>query len=246
MGKVTVISSGKGGTGKSTVAVGLAAAFSSIGNKVLLVDFNQGTRSLNSLVAPDGDVVFDLNDVINNKVNLATAVCCSDVYENVFLLSASLSVAELDCNAVEKFFIAVSEKYDNVIVDIQQNFIVEVKSAFPFGTDVLVVSECNRVSLEACNNLFKNLEICEKLKYKLILNKFNRNKILKFKLNIDKMIDIVGVSLIGIIPYDKHLENIYLAKKRKRINKGRVKYAFSRIAARLIGLVYPLPKIKDI
>ena len=67
MGSVTVITSGKGGVGKSTVSVGLARALADRGRKVLLIDCDSGLRSLDRLTGTDKELVYDLSDVFSGR-----------------------------------------------------------------------------------------------------------------------------------------------------------------------------------
>ena len=67
MGKIFAVTSGKGGVGKSTVSVGLGLAFSHLGQKVLLVDMDEGLRCLDLMLGLDETTVFDLSDILMGK-----------------------------------------------------------------------------------------------------------------------------------------------------------------------------------
>ena len=67
MGRIFAVVSGKGGTGKSTVSVGLAAAFSAFGHRVLVIDLDTGLRCLDMLFGVQEDIVFDLGDVLAGR-----------------------------------------------------------------------------------------------------------------------------------------------------------------------------------
>ena len=73
MGKIIVLISSKGGSGKSTVAVGLATAFSNEGKKVLLIDADEGARCLDSMLAVDSDTLFDISDVLKGNADISSA-----------------------------------------------------------------------------------------------------------------------------------------------------------------------------
>ena len=242
MGSVAVVSSGKGGTGKSTVAVGLAAAFASVGRKVLLIDMNIGARALDKLTVFDGNIVFDLSDVINKNVGLNSAVYSIDVDGNAYMLAAPLNYEEFNDESVENLILQASADYDRVIVDISPELLKKHREVFPYGSQLLFVSDCDVISLGLCNSLAGELGNDERFSLYIIFNRFNKKHISKYKLNIDMMIDISGLQLIGIIPEDKNLKKKYY--KHEICKYGRSGPAFFRIAARLDGVDYPLPKIR--
>ena len=101
MGKVFGITSGKGGVGKSTVSVGLALAFADLGEKVLLVDMDEGLRCLDLMLNVDKTAVFDLSDVLSGT-DLNDAIYPSPLNENISLIPAPSRVGLVDAFELAK------------------------------------------------------------------------------------------------------------------------------------------------
>ena len=91
MGAVTVITSGKGGVGKSTISVGLGAALARRGRRVLLVDGDAGLRSLDHMLNVDSKLVFDISDIILGNCEPIRAIYSCEI-PGLFLLSAPNSI----------------------------------------------------------------------------------------------------------------------------------------------------------
>ena len=91
MGLVTVITSGKGGAGKSTVSVGLGCTLAKNGKRVLLIDGDAGLRSLDAMLGVDKELVFDISDIVNGNCEPIKAIYSCEEYtglNNLFLLPA--------------------------------------------------------------------------------------------------------------------------------------------------------------
>ena len=118
MGMVTVITSGKGGTGKSTVSVGLAAALVRRGNRVLLIDCDAGMRGIDLMLGVSSDLVFDIADVINGSCPPASAIYpCKNMAE-LYVLPAPQSVHdELSPYLMRQLTNILRKYYDHIIID---------------------------------------------------------------------------------------------------------------------------------
>ena len=118
MGQVTVVTSGKGGAGKSTVTAGLGCALARLGRKVLLVDADAGLRSLDLLLGIGGAAVYDIADVFAGNCEPIRAIYPSPICSGVFVAPAPVSLEQLcapeDMRLLCRGF---SRYYDDVIID---------------------------------------------------------------------------------------------------------------------------------
>ena len=89
MGKVIVVTSGKGGVGKTTSTAALGAALARGGQKVVVVDFDVGLRNLDLVMGAERRVVFDLTNVVQGTVNVADALLIDERLDTLYLLAAS-------------------------------------------------------------------------------------------------------------------------------------------------------------
>ena len=117
MGKVFAVTSGKGGVGKSTVAVGLGLAFCQKGEKVLLIDMDEGLRCLDLMLGLDKSTVFDLADILMDKEPEQAIYQC-ETEKNLYLIPAPAKQGMIDyfslstarCKHFKRFFIAMKKK----------------------------------------------------------------------------------------------------------------------------------------
>ncbi len=237
------ITSGKGGTGKSTVAAGLGLTFAAIGKKTLLIDMDEGLRCLDLMLGVEKELVFDLSDILGGR-DTDDAVYPVPNTDNLFLIPAPDSPDKIGADSFRAFVEEVLKEYDVVILDFPAGVDFSLYSSLPKQTALLAVCNPDPVSVRDA------AAVCELLPFppthtKLIVNKFVYKNILKGLYgNIDSIIDNSGFQLIGVIPQDEELS--YFAVKHKLKRNGRGFAAFRRIVNRLCGKHELLPNPKKI
>ena len=242
MGKIYATTSGKGGVGKSTVAVGLAFAFANMGERVLLVDMDEGLRCLDLLLGVDGSAVLDLADVLGGTpIEDAAYVCGND---NVHLITAPMNTGAIDREIFTRFAKTASFVYDVVIFDFPAGLDFSLYTALPKHTLFLTVATPDPVSVRDAAAVSERLH-SNGLGSRLIINRFAFKDALRHKQkNIDGIINTATLRLLGIVPDSKELNALSLTHK---INKRcRAMKAFLRIAGRLMDKNIPLKKLKKI
>ncbi|MDP4119447.1 MAG: AAA family ATPase [Bacillota bacterium] len=239
MGKVIVIASGKGGTGKSTVTVGLGLSLVRNKKKVLLVDCDSGMRGLDIMLGIEKKLVFDISDLVSGACNIDSAVYpCPDI-NNLSLIAAPLNAHdELSPFVFKKLIDSLRENYDYIIIDspggVGKGFEV---SFFPADA-AIIVSNAEPTSLRGCVNVKRKLLNHDFKDIRLVINRFSKAKFIKmgFYEDLDNVIDVAETQLIGIIPDD--------IKTASMIQKGHpndVKSsAFENLAKRVQGQNVPL------
>lgn len=238
---VLVVTSGKGGVGKSTVCVGLASSFCRNGKQVLLIDTDEGMRCLDGMLGISQDVMLDLSDAQKSPSEYKLAVT---PVESVSGLSVMAAPSEFGAIIPEKFgeVIEFAQKdYDVVMVDCPAGVDEKYYSALPLDSKVLVVTNSDAAAVNGAMNasiMVKRLGIGN---VRLIVNKFSCKKVGRLHDNIDAIVDKTGMGLIGIVPYDEEI--IKSSAKSRPSEWGRGSMAFSRIAARINGARILLPKV---
>lgn len=242
MGKVFATTSGKGGVGKSTVAVGLAFSFARAGERVLLVDMDEGLRCLDLLLGVDDSTVLDLSDILGG-CDIEDAVYKSKI-ENLELIPAPATTGKIDPARFKEFAKQVHHLYDTVIFDFPAGLDFSLYSLLPKNTVFLCVAVCDPVSVrDAAATGTALLDLG--LKARLIINRFSFKENLRRKhKSIDGVIDSSYLRLLGIVPESDELNTLSCTHKIKR--RGRPSKAFCRIAKRLSGDPIPLKNIKKI
>ncbi len=243
MSKVFAITSGKGGVGKSTVSVGLATALAETGNKVLLVDMDEGFRCLDLMLGVDKEAVFDLADILNGR-EIDDALYSCDEAERLWLIPAPAKSDSIDSEDFKGFVENILDKFDILIFDFPAGINLSLYSALPKGSLFLTVAVPDPVSIRDAAQISRELSEV-KIPARLIINRFIYKQSRKFGYkNIDSIIDSSGIRLIGIVPESEELACLSVTHKIKK--RSRAKNAFKRISSRLLGEQLLLPKLKKI
>ena len=243
MGICLATTSGKGGTGKSTVSCGLSIAFAKMGKNVLLVDMDEGLRCLDLLLGVDHKVVFDLSDILAGS-SISDGTYTLPQNSLISVIPAPRQIGSINAEALSQFAEKVKSIYDIVIFDFPAGLDFSLYSSI--GDDVQFLTICNGdpVSVRDAAAVCASLPITKKAA-RLIINRFDAEYIKKkIYSNIDDIIDISGFRLLGIVPYCRELMLLSITQNLNK--KTKAFKALNRIAKRLLGEEVRLPKIKKI
>ncbi len=242
MGICVCVTSGKGGTGKSTVSSALAFAFSDMQKRVLLIDLDEGLRCLDLMLGVDASIVFDLSDVLSGGDFSNSTYSIPNT--NITLIPAPRNINSIVPDAFGQLIKKTVDIYDVVILDFPAG--VDFTLLEAVGNNALTVAVCNpdpisvRDAAQVCSNLPSSAN-----EPRLVINRFDKEFIKKgIYSNIDDIIDMSGIRLLGIIPFDRELMLLSVNHKLKR--KGRALSAAGRIASRLCGNEVRLPNPEKI
>ncbi len=238
MTKVIVITSGKGGVGKTTTAVNLGAAINFFGKDVLVIDGNLSTPNVGvHLGSPE--VPINLNHILNKE---------ADVFEGVYehesglkIIPSSLSIKELEKLKPEKLkdFVKDFKKVveDYVIVDCAAGLGNEALSSIKIADELVLVSN---PEMPAITDALKAIKIAEQLKKDIkgvIMTRVKRNHI---ELQPTTVREMLEVPILGMVPEDESVaESLNLKDAVVHTHpKSRAARAYKEIAANLIGEEY--------
>lgn len=245
MSKVITVTSGKGGTGKSTIATGLAVSLINRGNTVLIIDCDAGMRSLDILLGVSEQVVFDISDVIRGSCTIENAVYKCPQDRKLYFIPAPHNADEvLSPEIFKKLVQVLKRRFDYVIIDAPAGIGLGFETAVAPADLVLVIANTEPTSLRGCGNVRVRLGELNKNKIRLVINKFNyrdfKNEAIYY--NLDEIIDIAGIQLLGIVPEDKYFAAITQRGELIEDITDAVK-ALDCIAARIEGESVPLSVI---
>jgi septum site-determining protein MinD len=248
MNSVIVITSGKGGVGKSTVTAGLGTALAARGRRVLLIDGDAGLGSLDLMLGVAEHRVFDIADVISGAAEPDKAVYVSAFEPNLFLMPAPGTEEDVVSPDIMRQFVTVlSRYYDHILIDspagVGQGFL----SACASAGRALVVATPDPVCLrDAAQTRLRLLEAGIR-QQRLVVNRFSAAQ---FRArgsygDMDSVINAAGIRLIAVVPEDPKLAASALGSERMP-EKSPGALALGRLAARLEGEVIPLPPLQKI
>ena len=242
MGIATVITSGKGGVGKSTVAVGLGRALAQRGRRVLLVDCDAGLRSLDRMTGTEENLVFDIADVVFARCSPAEAIYPYGGAEGLFLMPApSLGEDMIRPGVMKKLVPLLKRYFDHVLLDSPAGVGSGFRSAASGADRALVVCNPDPVCVRSAGvarELLGKLGVPE---MRLVINRFNRELFRETDAysDLDGVIDGAGIRLMGVVPEDFALAASFLQGKSAREDSPGMK-ALCRVAGRLEGETIPL------
>lgn len=263
MGIATVITSGKGGVGKSTLSVGLGRALAARGRRVLLVDCDAGLRGLDRLSGTEDGLVYDVSDVVFGRCSPAQAIypCRTqdapedgakakkaepggqEASEGLFLLPAPVHVEDMVRPPVMRQLVPLLKRYyDYVLLDSPAGVGVGFQSAACAADRALVLCGPDPVSVRSAASVRLLLQQLGVTDMRLVINQFDRGLFRETGVfsDLDGVIDAAGIRLGGLVPMDHSLAAAFL-RGRPAPEDSPGMLAMSRAAARLEGENVPLP-----
>lgn len=244
MGTVSVVTSGKGGAGKSTVAAGLGCALAKRGRKVLLVDGDAGLRSLDLMLGVGGGAVYDMADIFAGNCEPIRAIYPSPVCSGVFVVPAPVSLDQL-CSPedMRRLCRGFALYYDQVIVDCPAGVGQGFEAAVAGAERSLVVTTPDMVCARDAQIVSRLLEE-RRIPAKLIINRLRSAPVINGLMpDVDEIIDTAGLQLIGILPEDEAVA-VANANGRPLPADCHASLCFDNIARRFEGEEVPLAKLE--
>ena len=210
MGKVLVLTSGKGGVGKTTSTAALGAALAQSGNTVAVVDFDVGLRNLDLVMGAERRVVFDFVDVIEDAAKLSQALVRDKRLDTLWLLPASQTRDKnaLTADGVAHVITELRQKFDWVICDspagIERGAMLAMRHAdaavIVTNPEISSVRDSERIIalLDASTKKAEQGEMVEK---HLLITRYDAARVGKREmLSIEDVLEILSVPLVGVVP----------------------------------------------
>lgn len=248
MSRTIVVTSGKGGVGKSSMSINIGYALANSGHKVCLIDADFGLKNLDVMMGLENRVIYDLKDVIENKCSLKQILVKDKRMESLFLLPAckSLSFENLNVDYMIALIERLKEEFDYILIDSPAGVEKGFQYASRLSKEAIVVVTLDVVSLRDADRVVGLLLKQGVHQLHMLVNKYNEEDIHKGRcLSLKEAYDILSIPLIGIV-YDDHL-------MLEANNKGMPVYmnktiplytCFDRIIKRLNGQNIPFQKYK--
>jgi septum site-determining protein MinD len=210
MSKVIVVTSGKGGVGKTTSTAALGAALAQAGQKVAVVDFDVGLRNLDLVMGAERRVVFDLINVVQGVAKLPQALIRDKRLETLWLLPASQTRDKdaLTEDGVASVIKELREKFDWVICDSPAGIERGATLAMRFADTAVVVTNPEVSSVRDSDRIIglldsktERAEKGQRIDKHVLITRYDAQRAARGEmLNIADVLDILSTPLLGIIP----------------------------------------------
>lgn len=250
MGKVIVITSGKGGVGKTTTTANLGTGLAALGQKVCLVDTDIGLRNLDVVLGLENRIVYDLLDVVEGNCRVKQALIKDKQFGERLVLLPAAQTREKDAVKPEHMVELMSqlkEDYDFIILDSPAGIEHGFKNAIA-GADLAIVVTTPEVSaVRDADRIIGLLEAAELYDPKLIINRVRPDMVRKGDMmDIHDIDDILAIPILGVVPDD---EDIIVSTNRGEPvvtdKKSRSGQAYRNIVRRILGEEIPLMDLQE-
>lgn len=206
MGEVIVITSGKGGVGKTTTTANIGAGLAKLNKKVVVIDTDLGLRNLDVVMGLENRIVYNLVDVIEGNCRLKQALIKDKRYESLYLLP---SAQTRDKSAVSPFQMKkltqeLMEEFDYVLLDCPAGIEQGFHNAIAGATRALVVATPEVSAIRDADRIIGLLEKNRIPKIDLIINRIRIDMVKRGDMmSVEDVSEILSVDLLGVIPDDE-------------------------------------------
>ncbi|SHJ47058.1 septum site-determining protein MinD [Hathewaya proteolytica DSM 3090] len=249
MGESIVVTSGKGGVGKTTTTANIGTALASLGKKVVVVDGDTGLRNLDVLMGLENRIVFNILDVIEGRCLLRKALIKDKRFDGLFLLPTA-QCRDKDDIAQEQMLKIVNElkeEFDYVLIDCPAGIEQGFENSIAGANRALVVVNPEITSIRDADRVIGKLDARGVSDHSVIVNRINFEMSQNGDmLGIEDIVDCLAVKLIGVVPEDRGVtvstnkgEPIVLS------NETNAGIAFMNIAKRITGEDIPIHRFDN-
>ena len=246
MGTAIVVTSGKGGTGKTTLTAGISSCLAALGRRVLCVDLDIGLRNLDLSLGMSDRAMMDFSDVVEGRCSLKRGAVEHPDIRGLFLLTAPLYLPpeRISARQMAQFLSQAKEEFDYILVDSPAGTGSGFRLAAA-GADRAVVVTTNdpsalRDAQRAVAELSRTLSDIH-----LIMNRIQPRLLRKLHTTIDDAMDTAGLPLLGVVPEDSKVALALGTGQPLVLTTGKgASLACLNIARRIEGQRIPLMKIR--
>ncbi len=249
MGEVIVVTSGKGGVGKTTTVANLGSALALLNQKVAVIDTDIGLRNLDVLMGLDDCVVYDIIDVVKETCTLEQGLIQDNQLTNLFLLSASQTKEKSDLTPEEMATLAqtLAEKFDFVLVDCPAGIEEGFQNAIAGAQQGIVVITPDFPSLRDADRVIDFLTANGIEQIQLLINRYRPNLVTSgSQYPISEIEEMLGYDVLAIVPEDD--EALISASQGKPVvhqQEAKSGQAYRNAARRLLGESVPFLSLEE-
>lgn len=251
MGEAIVITSGKGGVGKTTTTANVGTALAILGKRVCLVDTDIGLRNLDVVMGLENRIIYDLVDVVEGRCTVQKALVKDKRFDDHLYLLPAAQTSDKSAVSPERMKQLIDElkqDYDYVLIDCPAGIEQGYRNAVAGADEAIVVTTPEVSAVRDADRIIGLLENEEHIKPpRLIINRIRSHMVKNGDmLDVDEIVMHLSIDLLGVIADD---ENVI-----KSSNKGepivldpnsKASIAYRNIARRILGESVPLQSLEE-
>jgi septum site-determining protein MinD len=248
MGEAIVVTSGKGGVGKTTTSANLGTALALQGKKVCMVDTDIGLRNLDVVMGLENRIIYDIIDVAEGRCRLAQALVKDKRFDELYMLPAAQTKDKHDIepDQVKQIVDDLKRDFDYVIIDCPAGIEQGFRNAVAGADRAIVVTTPENASVRDADRVIGLLEQ-HRIPVRLVINRIRPNMVKSGEmLDVDEIVQVLAVDLLGIVPDDeKVIKAANTGEPTVMDPSSRAAIAYRNIARRVLGEKVPLMQLED-
>lgn len=245
--KVIVVTSGKGGVGKTTTSASFSSGLALRGNRTVVIDFDVGLRNLDLIMGCERRVVYDIINVINNEISLKQALIKDKNCDNLYILPASQTRDKdaLSLDGVERILNELKETFDFIVCDSPAGIESGAFTAMYFADEALIVTNPEVSSVRDSDRILGILAAKSKravdgldpVKEHLLITRYDPKRVEAGEmLSLTDIQEILRIPLIGVIPESESvLQASNAGTPAIHLEKSNVAEAYRDVVGRFMG-----------
>ncbi len=248
MSKVIVVTSGKGGVGKTTTVANIGTGLALLNKKVVLLDADIGLRNLDVVMGLENRIVYDLVDVVEGICKLRQALIRDKRFEEVYLLPAAQTKEKtaVTPEQMKELCDRLRQDFDYILIDCPAGIEHGFKNAVAGADSAIIVTTPEVAAVRDADRIIGLLEASELTGPKLVINRLRADMVKKGDMmDIDDMIDILAIDLLGVVPEDEKI--VVSTNKGEPVisdHTSKAGQAYKNISRRLEGEDIPLMNLE--
>jgi len=240
------ITSGKGGTGKTSLTGGVGSCLAALGSRVLCIDMDIGLRNLDLTLGLSDRALMDFTDVIQKRCSLRAAAVSHPDIPSLYLLTAPVALPRgaITAAQVRSLIQLAKEQFDYILMDAPAGLGTGFQLAAAAADRIIVVTTSDASALRDAQRTVAELSRTNKPIH-LVVNRVQRKLLSQLHTNIDHAMDAAGLPLLGVVPEDPQV-TLAMGQGLPLVLTSRKGAAMAclNIARRLTGQRTPLMRIR--
>lgn len=249
MGIAIVITSGKGGVGKTTTSANIGTALALNGQKVCMVDTDIGLRNLDVVMGLENRIIYDLVDVAEGSCRLQQALIKDKRFETLSLLPAAQTKdkSAVTPEQMNEIVTQLKREFDYVLIDCPAGIEQGFRNAVAGADQAIVVTTPEKAAVRDADRIIGLLEREKVGMPKLIINRVRPHMVKNGDmLDVEDILDLLAIDLVGVVPDDEYvIKSANMGEPAVMNHESRASLAYRNIARRLLGESVPLLPMEE-
>lgn len=248
MSEVIVITSGKGGVGKTTTTANVGTGLAKEGKKVVLIDTDIGLRNLDVVMGLENRIVYNLVDVIEGNCRINQALIKDKRYPTLYLLPSAQTrdKTAVSPEQMSKLTDQLKDEFDYILLDCPAGIEQGFQNAIAPADRAVVVTTPEVSSIRDADRIIGHLEAAQIKKTEMLINRIRPSMVARGEMmSVEDVTEILAIPLIGVLTDQ---EDIVIASNQGEPLAGKdspAGQAFLNIARRLMGEAVPFPDLNQ-